>query len=157
MFNPGGVNDCELRFDNKDITGPITFSFNYKKVENQPTGGAPFGVEIILFWFKRGANRFEIYNFEYPAGNVAWNTITEQIGVEGRSYYHMKVKWTIKDYDAYVLFDRIVITNQDGDILREGFKFPAGKSWTYDELYRKFGFQFSPTFYVPHFEIVYLE
>jgi len=112
MTNPAGVANVQLRRDDADLTGQVTLSFNYKKVEYAPTGGDPFKVEIVLYYFEDGQNKTETHSWQAPPGNVDWASVQETYGTEGRRYFHHVVVFHLDDYDADVYLANILIKDQ---------------------------------------------
>lgn len=153
--NPGGATNVRWRRDQKDVEGQITVAFNYKKTENAPTGDQPFKFNATLYYFEGGQNKTETHEWTAPAGNVAWAAVSETFGTAGRQYFHLTVIWSLDSYDANIEMDRLLITDADGDVYRESWQYNAGKTWQYDDLYRKVGWLWTPEFHVPYFEIVY--
>ena len=154
--NPSGSVQLRLRRDEKDLVGPITINFTYQKTENSPTGGTPFKFTATAYYFADGQNQTETHEWSAPSGNAAWTQVAESFGVSGRKYYHLTVLFQMDNYDAIVDLDHFLITTAGVDKYRENWQFKAGRTWAYDNLYRKTGWLFSPEFWVPYFEVVYL-
>ncbi|HUV42313.1 MAG TPA: hypothetical protein VMY36_00135 [Patescibacteria group bacterium] len=156
LQNPSGSVNVRLRRDEKDLVGPVTIAFNYLKTENAPTGDLPFKFIATLYYFADGQNKEITHEWSAPAGNVDWVSVFEQFGVVGLPYFHLRLIWYFDGYDAIVDLDRLLISDQNGDKYREDWQFKAGKTWSYDDLYRKTGWLFTPGFRVPYFEVLYL-
>lgn len=154
--NPDPLATCRLRRDCKDLEGQVTIAFNYEKTEIAPTGDKAFSFLATLYYFEGGENKTETHEWSAPAGNVAWASVSETFGTAGRKYFHLTILWYLDGYDAKVDLDRLLVSDVNGDIYRECWQFKAGKTWSYDNLYRKEGWLFTPEFHVPYFEVVYL-
>lgn len=157
LDDPGGVEAMELRRDEKDIVGPITISFNYKKTENAATPSVPFKFVATAYWFADGKNKTLTHEWSAPAGNVPWASVSEVFGVPGLKYFHLTIIWYLTDYDATVDLDHFLIQGNAVDKYRENWQYKAGRTWEYDALYRKTGWLFSPGYRVPWFEVLYLD
>lgn len=156
LQNPSGVNEVRLRRDEKDLVGPLSIDFTYLKTENSPTGGTPFKFIATAYFFEAGKNNTEILECEVPAGDAGWTQVSESFGVPGRKYFHLTVIFYMDYYDAIIDLDHFLIADANGDKYRENWQFKAGKTWSYENLYRKTGWLFSPEYHVPYFEVVYL-
>lgn len=154
--NPTPIAICRLRRDEKDLVGTVTIAFNYKKTENAPTGGTPFKFIATLYYYVHGVIKTETHTWSAPAGNVAWASVSEAFGTGTRKYFHLIILWYLDSYNAEVDIDRLLITDNDGDKYRESWQFKAGRTWSYDDLYRKTGWLFTPEYHVPYFDVVYL-
>ncbi len=154
--NPEPLATCRLRRDCKDLVGPVTISFNYKKTENNPTGDLPFSFLATLYFFKDGLNQTVTKSWSAGAGNKVWQTVSEAFGTAGQKYFHLTILWYLDGYDATIDLDRLLVEDQAGDIYRECWQFKAGRTWEYENLYRKEGWLFTPGYHVPYFDVVYL-
>jgi len=154
--NPGGSTNVRLRRDEKDLVGPIKIEFNYLKTENALTASVPFKFVATAYYFKLG----EIVTLEHtwtaPAGNVPWASVSESFGTASQKYFHLTVIWYLDAYDAIVDLDHLLITSNAVDKYRECWQYKAGRTWEYDDLYRKTGWLFTPGFRVPYFNVIYL-
>ncbi len=154
--NPGGLETVTLRRDEKDLVGPIGINFTYQKIENAAAPGVGFRFVATAYYFDAGENKTSVLEWSAPSGNVSFSQVSESFGVAGRKYYHLTIYWYLESYDAIIDLDHFLITSNSVDKYRENWQFKAGKVWTYDNLYRKTGWLFSPGYRVPYFEVVYL-
>jgi hypothetical protein len=115
-----------------------------------------FHLVAILYYFEDGQNKIETHNWDSPAGPQNWNTVSFSMGTSGKKYFHLTLNWYMDNYDATVDFDHLLITSAGADKYRECWQFKSGKTWEYDNLYRKMGWLFSPAFAVPYFQVLYL-
>ena len=133
ISNPGPVAQVRLQRDDVILTGQITLSFNYKKVENAPTGGDPFKFDVILYYFDGGEIKTETHTWSAPAGNVAWAAVSETYGTAGRLYFHHRVIFKLDNYDADVYLANFLLEDHtlawtveyDGTVLPEA----AAPAW----------------------------
>jgi len=109
--NPGGSVSVRLQRDDINPVGQITLSFNYKKVERNPTGGTPFKAIITLWYFEWGENKTETHTWTAPAGNVGWSSVSETYGTDGRQYFHQRVIFYLDSYDADVFLANFLVTD----------------------------------------------
>jgi len=154
--NPDPLATCRLRRDCKDLVGNVTLAFNYKKTEIAPTGDKAFSFLATLYYFEDGLNKTETHNWSAPAGNVDWVSVSEVLTTKARNYFHLTILWYLDGYNAIIDLDRLLVTDLDGDAYRECWQFKAGRTWSYENLYRKEGWLFTPGYYVPYFDVVYL-
>jgi len=112
MSNPGPVAQVRLQRDDVILTGQITLAFNYKKVENAPTGGDPFNFVATLYYFEDGLIKTEAHTWNAPAGNVAWAAVSETYGTADRVYFHHRVIFYLDDYDADVYFANFLLRDK---------------------------------------------
>ncbi len=112
MKNPGGSEDVYIQRDDKDLIGPVTLSFNYKKVENSLTGGDPFNITVQLWYFEDGENKTENYTYNIGSGNIDWTEFSEEYGTAGRKYFHHRVEIHLENYDAEVYLANFLISGQ---------------------------------------------
>lgn len=154
--NPDPLATCRLRRDCKDLEGQVTIAFNYEKTEYNPTTDKPFSFLATLYYFEDGLNKTETHEWSAGAGNKAWQAVSETFGTAGRKYFHLTILWYLDGYDAKINIDRLLVSDVNGDIYRECWQFKAGKTWEYDNLYRKEGWLFTPQYHVPYFEVAYL-
>jgi len=107
--NPDPLATCRLRRDCKDLVGPVTISFNYKKTENAPTGDLPFYFFWQLFIFSRMGKTKQLRKHgKLGTGNKAWQNVSENIRrsrSEILSLDNLIGIWT--DYDATIDLDRL--------------------------------------------------
>jgi hypothetical protein len=154
--NPGGSTNVRLRRDEKDLVGPITIAFTYQKTENAPTGDKPFKFIATAYYFWEGKNLTLTKEWSAPTGNVSWTSVSESFGVSGQKYFHLTIIWYLDNYDAIVDLDHLLIQSAGTDKYRECWQYKAGKTWSYDNLYRKTGWLFTPGYQVPYFDVIYL-
>jgi len=157
MGNPGAGNEVLTRLHLKDLTGPITIDFYYKKTEYQATFGDPFNLIADAFFFDGGLNILDEETWEAPGGNVDWAHVSFTFGEAGRRYFHLIMQLAIIDYDCDVFIDNFKISDQSGDFYLDSFTHNAGTDWQYEAFYRKQGWAFYPSFAVPYFEVLYLD
>ena len=112
MGNWGGVGNVRLQRDDVDLTGQVTVSFNYKKVERAPTPSVPFKFLATLYYFEDGENKMETHTWNAPAGNVDWASVSETFGTANRLYYHLRVIFYLDSYDADVYFANFLIQDK---------------------------------------------
>ena len=155
--NPGGSTNVRIRRDEKDLIGPIGIDFTYLKTENSPTASVPFKFQATAYYFEGGQNKTLIHDWNAPAGNVGWTQVSESFGVAGQKYFHLTIIWYLDAYDAIVDLDHLLVTSNLVDLYRECWQYRAGRTWEYDDLYRKTGWLFTPGFRVPYFEVIYLD
>lgn len=137
------------------VTGPISITFSYYKMQHSATSGLPFQVKAEAFYFNQGENLSESYLFEAPAGDVDWNTINFSFGTAGRYYFELIVSFELNDYDADVILDNFLIEDNIGVVVTEPWHIKAGKEWVYQIRTRKMGWEFAPAIGAPNFEVVY--
>jgi len=157
LANPGGALDVEMRRDDKDLVGPITIKFAYKKNEITPSATAAFKVNCTAYYFTYGSYSSDTDNFSAPAGNVGWNTIERSFGPNLRKYFHFKIVFTIKDYDAEVYIDNVILKDKNKEFFREGWNTESYAPWVPKMLYRKQDWEFKPVYAEPYFIHQYLE
>lgn len=124
MSNPGGLANVRLQRDDIILTGEISLTFNYKKVENAPTGGDPFNFVVTLWYMEGGEIKTETHTWEAPAGNRPWDEVHESYGTAGRKYFHHRIIFYLDDYDADVYFANFLLKDRtiswtvsyDGDV-----------------------------------------
>ena len=156
LDNPGGSENVRLRRDEKDLVGPIGISFTYKKTENSPTPSVPFKFLATAYYFDAGHNLTLTHEWEAPSGNVDWSQVSESFGVSGQKYFHLTILFYLDSYDATIYLDHFLIQSAGVDKYRECWQYKSGKTWEYDNLYRKTGWLFFPDYHVPYFEVLYL-
>lgn len=156
LQNPGGSTNVRLRRDEKDLVGPIEIEFTYQKTENAVTPSVPFKFIATAYYFDAGQNKTLTHEWSAPAGNVNWAQVSESFGVAGQKYFHLTIIWYLDAYNAIVDLDHLLITSNLVDKYRENWQYKAGKTWEYDNLYRKTGWLFTPEFWVPYFNVIYL-
>lgn len=154
--NPGGGEDVQLRRDEKDLIGPITIEFNYKKTQYSPTASVPFKMVATAYNFLDGENQQIVGEWSAPAGNVDWTHASLTLGVANWKYFHLTIIWYLTDYDASVSIDQLLIQGNSVDKYREDWQYKSGKTWAYTALYRKTGWLFTPQYFEPWFRVVYL-
>ena len=157
ISNPGGGDQIRVRLHLKDLVGPITISFDYKKSQYSLPDALSFNLEATAYHFDGGLNIADIKTWESPTGDVAWNLITRTFGSAGVKYFHLIVEFKLDNYDADVFLDNLKIEDQSGTFYSDSFNKKVGKEWVYVPFYRKQGWAFDPVFAVPNFEVVYLD
>ena len=179
MQNPGGAINVRLRRDEKELVGPISVEFTYKKqdpeswhilteagdyilteagdyiVMDPPPGG--FHLVATAYYFEQGKNSTEVYQWNAPGGNVDWNKVSFSFGATGRKFYHLTLIWYLDGYDAVVHLDHLLIKSAGVIKYLEYWAFKAGTAWAYDNLYRKTGWLFTPSYDPLYFDVVYLD
>lgn len=156
MDNPSGSSDIYMRRDDKDLIGPLTIKFSYKKDERTPSGSYAFKVQSTAYYFWAGQVLSHTDTFTSPAGDVAWNTITRNFGTSGLKYFHLKVIFTILNYDAKIYLDNIIWSDQNGEFFREHFNVESYGAWIPVLLYRKRDWVFNPAYITTYFKHEYL-
>lgn len=157
MSNPGGGEDTYCRLHLKDLTGPITIDFYYKKLEYSETFGEPFNLIAEGFFFDGGLNILDEETWEAPGGNQDWTHVVINLGESNKKYFHFILQFSLLDYDAEIFLDNFKITDSTGTFYSNSFVKKAGKEWDYQPFYRKQGWAFYPSFTEPFFEVVYLD
>ena len=157
MSNPGAKAPIRFRLHLKDLLGPITISFNYKKQEILPTGGLPFTMNATAYYFDGGLNIADTTTWSAAAGNVAWALASKTFGTAGQKYFHLIVECILDNYEADIFFDNLRIADGLGTFYADSFNQKVGQIWDYYAFYRKQGWAFDPSFTVPNFEVVYLD
>jgi len=157
ISNPGGSSQIRFRLHLKDLVGPLTISFNYKKGQYTPPADKSFNFEAIAYYFEGGLNISETNSWESPTGDVVWSLVSQSWGMAGRKYFHLTVEFKLDNYDADVFLDNLRISDGLGAFYSDSFNKKASKEWVYQSFYRKQGWAFDPSFEVPNFEVVYLD
>jgi len=155
LSNPSGVGIVKAWRYDVVVTGQINVRFTYKKSEVAPTAGLPFRVKAEAFYFFEGQNLSEEYIFDAPAGNVDWAQVDFDFGTASRYYFELIITFELNDYQADVMIDNFVITDNIGILLDEPWHIKAGKYWIYQVKTRKMGWSFTPAIGAPYVEIVY--
>jgi hypothetical protein len=157
MSDPAGDEIVQATRDDIVLLGAITIAFTYKKTEVSEAPIDPFYLYVEAWYFEAGENKKDEYLWEAPAGNVDWTAVQFSFGTTGRNYFHVVCSFVLFYYDADVFLDNFLITDQLGDVYREPWKKLSGKEWVYTKHYRKAGWEFYPEYWVPWFEVQYLE
>lgn len=157
MANPGGGLDVEMRRDDKDLVGKLKIKFSYKKDEITPSATDAFKVNCTAYYFTAGYYGTDTDSFSAPAGDVGWNIIERTFGSTNRKYFHFKIVFTTKDYDAIIYLDNVVLSDNNGEFFREGWNTESYAAWIPRALYRKTDWQFKPVWAEPYFKHEYLE
>jgi hypothetical protein len=155
LSNPSGSEIIQAQRYDITAQGEMTVRFNYTKVENSETEALPFRAHAIAYYFEAGENKSEEHTFEAPAGNVSWNQVEFTFGTTGRYYFELIITFELDHYDADVIIDNFVITDDIGILENEPWHVKAGKEWVYQVRTRKMGWEFVPAAGVPYIEIVY--
>lgn len=155
ISNPTGSGVVQAQRYDIVLTGPISLSFNFKKVENAPTGGLPFRVHAIAYYFEGGENKYEEYTYDFPSGNLDWQNKSFSFGTSGRYYFECIISLVLDNYNADVVIDNFVLSDMDGTVVNEPWHIKAGKVWIYQPRTRKMGWEFSPAIGVPYIQVVY--
>ncbi len=156
MQNPLGIETQFLTYDCKDLVGPITVAFNYKKNEFSVPTSLSFGVHIDMYYFEDGLIKNETVDYVSGTGTFDWYSFNETIGTPNRKYFHVVIMLYLYYYDAEVFIDNFLVQDRDNDIERECWKVGTDLVWNYAPLYRKEGWDFYPTFGDPFFQVLYL-
>jgi hypothetical protein len=157
ISNPGGGDLIRVRLHLKDLTGPLTIAFNYKKGQYALPADKSFNFTAQAFYFDGGLNIVDTKEWESPTGDVAWAVVSQSWGTSGKKYFHLTIEFKLDNYDADVFLDNLRITDGNGAFYSDSFNKKVGKEWIYTPFYRKQGWAFDPSFAVPNFEIVYLD
>jgi len=157
MSDPGGSEIVQMTRDDIVLLGQITVAFKYKKTEIDVAPIDPFNLFVEAYYMEAGENKVDEYYWEAPSGNVDWTAVQFSFGTTSRNYFHVICTWTLFYYDADVFLDNFLITDMLGDVCREPWKKLSGKEWVYTKHYRKAGWSFYPEYWVPWFDVVYLE
>lgn len=157
ITNPGGTENIRIRLHFKDLVGPLTIAFNYRKQQYSAPSGQSFNFTATAYYFDAGLNISVTKDWESPTGDVAWATVSETFGTSQRKYFHLTLEFKLDDYDADVFLDNLSITDNGGLFYGDSFVKKSGKEWIYEAFYRKQGWAFDPSFIQPYFEVVYLD
>jgi hypothetical protein len=157
MSNPLATSPIRVRLHLKDLVGPLTLAFDYKKQEILPTGGLPFSMTATAYYFDAGLNLAHVTNWTAPSGNVAWTSVSISWGNAQRSYFHLIIEFILDNYNANTFLDNLGVTDGGGLFYGESFNKKVGQEWDYYPWYRKEGWAFDPEFAQPNFEVVYLD
>ena len=157
MSNPYADPLLRSRLHLKDLLGPITIEFDYKKREVTPTGAGPLSMTATAIYFDGGLNIENVVSWSAPAGDVAWTHVSKTLGITGQKYFHLIIEVTLDNYVADVFFDNLRVSDGLGSFYQDSFNKKVGKEWDYFAFYRKQGWAFDPGFVVPNFEVVYLD
>lgn len=155
--NPGGGDLIRARLHLKDLVGPLTISFNYKKGQYDIPADQSFNFEATAFYFDGGLNISDVKTWESPTGDIAWASVSQSWGTTGRKYFHLIIEFKLDNYDADVFLDNLRISDGSGTFYSDSFNKKVGKEWNYAPFYRKQGWAFDPSFSVPNFEVAYLD
>lgn len=155
ISNPDGSGTVTAKRYDIAVQGEITVTFSYKKTENAPTGGLPFRVHAIAYYFEQGENKSEESTFDAPSGNVGWTQEDFTFGTADRYYFELIITFELTDYDADVILDNFTIEDELGNALEEPWHIKAGQAWIYQIKTRKEGWEFSPGIGAPYIQIVY--
>lgn len=155
MSNPEGIEELRAVRTDIAVTGPITVSFNYKKIEHTPTYGQPFKVTADAVYFHQGDNLHEIQTYEANSGNEDWQSVSFTFGQASRYFFELITSFEASYYDADIIIDNFLITDQTGIVVSEPWKVKANKPWLYQVRTRKQGWDFFPTFGYPFNQLVY--
>jgi len=156
MLNPGGSLNIFMRRDDKDVVGQINVKFSYRKLEVTPNASFPFRVLFTGYYFEGGENKTDVETWSAPGGNVGWTMIDHNFGIADRNYFHIKIIFTIQNYDAEIFLDNIIWTDKNSEFYREHFNTDRYVPWVPNLLYRKRDWQFSPGFSTTYFQHIYL-
>ena len=157
MSNPLAASPIRVRLHLKDLVGPLTIAFDYKKQEILPTGGLPFTMNAVAYYFDGGLNIADMTTWAAPSGAVAWTAVTKTFGITGKKYFHLIVEFILDNYNADIFFDNFSVSDGGGPFYLDSFNKKVGQEWDYYPFYRKEGWAFDPAFTVPNFEVVYLD
>ena len=95
MTNPGGSELVQAERDDVVLLGQISVQFVYKKTEYDVYYGSPFNLHIDAYYFEGGQNLVDTYDWQAPAGNVDWTSVSFSFGVTGRNYFHVVLIWSL--------------------------------------------------------------
>lgn len=157
LCNPSGLETVRAVRDDIVLTGQITASFKYKKTEIEPAISDPFGFHADLYYFEGGENKIETHDWSAPAGLVDWTAVSETFGTAGRYYFHSIITFKLDYYNADILLDNFLVSDNLGDVYREAWKVKDGKPWEPIIKSRKQGWTFSPVYAEPYFQIEYVD
>lgn len=157
ISNPGGVETVRIRFHLKDLIGPLTIAFNYKKQQYSPPADQSFKFDAAAYYFDGGLNITETKSWTSPTGDVAWALVSQSWGTVGKKFFHLTIEFKLDNYDADVFLDNLRISDGTGAFYSDSFNKKVGKEWDYFAFYRKQGWAFDPLFAPPFFEVVYLD
>lgn len=157
MSCPGGEDFVTLERHDIVAEGSLSVHFSYKKTERFEAALLPFSLHIDAYYFESGENKIDTYDWEAPAGNVAWNEVAFSFGVTNRYYFHVVCTWSLWLYDADVFLDNFYLRDMLGDVNREVWKLSAKKEWIYTPKVRKQGWLFDPGYFEPYFLVTYLD
>lgn len=155
--NPDGLELVQFVRDDIVLLGQVTVAFKYKKIEYTGFYGAPFNLHIDAYYFEGGENKVDTYDWAAASGNIDWTAVQFSFGVTSRNYFHVVCTWSLDYYDADILFDNLLISDQLGPVHRQAFWVKAGKTWVWTPHYRKQGWAFWPSFTPAWFDVVYSE
>ena len=198
--NPAAEDNIYARRDEKDLVGPVSISFTYKKSEypsiydvvwsdssygwsdplapwgdDSPQWSDPrfnwsddlvswgyspsaivFDLVATLYYFDAGKNKTLTHTWTAPDGNVDWTQVSFSFGSSGQKYFHLTIFLRLNLYQVTILLDHFLVQTNGIDKYRENWQYKSGKTWVYDNLYRKTGWYFSPGYRVPYFNVIYL-
>lgn len=155
ISNPTGTGTVKAERYDIAVQGVLNVKINYKKTELAPTGGIPFRVHAEAFYFYQGQNLSEEQTFDAPAGNADWTQINFTFGTASRYYFELIISFELTDYQAEVILDNFIVTDELGVAIEEPWHVKAGQSWLYQIRTRKEGWEFTPGIGAPNIEIVY--
>jgi len=155
ISNPDGLALVSSERFDISLTGPITISFDFKKIERAETSGMPFHVFCEAVYFENGANLSDTYDFQADPGTLEWEHIEFTYGQNDKYYFEHIVSFIIDEYNADVVIDNFKITDSIGVVVDEPWHIKAGKTWYYQVRTRKQGWQFEPTAGYPNIAVVY--
>ena len=140
----------------KDLIGPLTVKFDYKK-NILPGGGTPaFMLSPNAYYFAAGrsANDHEYWNS--PAGSQPWSHVEHTWAISDRHYFHVVLNFNVGWGELEVFFDNLVVEDKNGEVSRENFNVKRYKPAALEPLYRKEGWEFNPAYAEPYFKHLYL-
>lgn len=155
ISNPDGLSLISAERFDISVTGQITISFDYKKIERAEFSGMPFHVFCEAVYFHEGENLSDTYDFQADEGTTDWQHVEFTFGVDNRYYFEHIVSFILDEYNADVVIDNFVISDKIGVVVDEPWHIKAGKSWIYQVRTRKQGWQFNPAPGYPNFLVVY--
>lgn len=127
MSNTGGNEDTYCHFHFKDLIGPITIDFYYKKIEWLETFDEPFNLITEVLFFNGGLNILDEETWEAPGGNKKWAHVVINLGEANKKYLHFILQFSLLDYDAEIFLDNFKITDNTGTFYSDSFVKKAGK------------------------------
>jgi len=155
ISNPDGSGLVQAQRYDIAVEGEITVSVNFKKIEREVTAGEPFTIHAIAYYFEQGENKSDETTIQIAAGNLDWQNEEFTFGTSGRYYFELIVSFILDHYNADVVLDNFVVSDDIGTVVSEPWKVKAGKTWQYQIRTRKQGWEFSPAVGYPYIEIAY--
>jgi hypothetical protein len=156
LLNPGGTEEVQAIWRTIAVTGQITISFNFKKVQNDVPVDYSFRVYARASYFEGGENKYEEHTYTSDTGNCDWSNVSFSFGTTGRYYFELEVFLQLDFYDAVVDIDNFKVSDASGEVYYEYFNPKAPLYWDPTLLVRKEGWQFLPEYSDTYFVSRYL-